>query len=465
MTQETTTLERGREDREHVKLRDHSVTIYFILVFAIAWAGAFVVIGPKLMRGEAISFADLVLIAIPMFLTPTLVGIAMTALVYGKAGLRELFSRMRKWRVGARWYASVAIFPIMILVCLLPLSRLISSDFTPSIFLPGIVIGILAGYFEEIGWTGFAFPRLAPKYGMLGGAFIIGLLQTIWHVAADFMGGYGARGALWLPHFILFMISMMAMRVLLVWVYVNTGSVLAAQFMHASSTGFLSILVPLSLSPAQDTLFYGVYSVVLWAVATLVMLIYGRTLEYSARNCRPAPGPNGYSEGKLFREREDRMGECMKVLVVHYSRTGNTEKVAAELAKALGADTETIVDQKNRKGPIGWLTAGKDSSQKIPAHIDEPKYDPSAYEMVVIGTPVWAWTVSAPVLAYLNKFSGKFPEVAFFLTYDGNMEKTFEDMTAAAKRQPKATLAVHAKELKRGEHSEKVKEFVAKLSS
>ena len=155
----------------------------------------------------------------------------------------------------------------------------------------------------------------------------------------------------------------------------------------------------------------------------------------------------------------------MKALVVHYSRTGNTEKVAAELAKALGADAETIIDQKNRKGPIGWLGAGKDASQKVPAKIDEPKKDPSGYDLVVIGTPVWAWTVSAPVLAYLNKFTGKFPEVAFFLTYDGNMEKTFDDMTAAAGRKPKATMAVHAKHIKSGEHVQEIKEFAAKLSS
>jgi flavodoxin len=155
----------------------------------------------------------------------------------------------------------------------------------------------------------------------------------------------------------------------------------------------------------------------------------------------------------------------MKTLVAYYSRTGNTEKVARELAQALGADTETIIDKKNRKGPIGWLSAGKDASQKVPAQIEEPKKDPSAYDLVVIGTPVWAWTVSAPVLAYLNRFSGKFPEVAFFLTYDGNMEKTFDDMTAAAGKTPKATLAVDARQLKRGEHAGQVKEFVGKLSS
>jgi len=155
----------------------------------------------------------------------------------------------------------------------------------------------------------------------------------------------------------------------------------------------------------------------------------------------------------------------MKALVVYYSRTGNTEKVAAELAQALGADTEAIIDKKNRKGPIGWLVAGKDSTKKIPADIEEPKKDPTWYDLVLIGTPVWAWTVSAPVLAYLQKFSGKFPEVAFFLTFDGNMEKTFGDMATAAGKQPKATLAVHAKDIKSGAFVQQIKDFAAKLAN
>jgi len=153
------------------------------------------------------------------------------------------------------------------------------------------------------------------------------------------------------------------------------------------------------------------------------------------------------------------------MLVVHYSRTGNTEKVTGEIAKALGADTETIIDKKSRKGPIGWLSAGKDSTRKVPADIEEPKYDPSGFDLVVIGTPVWAWTVSAPVLAYLQKFSGKFPEVAFFLTFDGNMEKTFADMAAAAGKQPKATLAVHTRDIKSEAFVQQIKDFAGKLST
>lgn len=296
MAQDTTTTAGDREGRSQARSRDRSVTIYFIMVYVVAWACCFAVLGPSMMRGEVIPFAALALAAIPMFLAPTLVGVAMTALADGKAGLKELSSRMRRWRFDARWYAPLVIFPVMITVCLLLLSASISLDFTPYLFLPGIVIGFLAGYFEEIGWTGFALPRMCTRYGVLGAALLIGLLQTTWHVAADFMGGYGARGFYWLPHFILFMISMMAMRVLLVWVYANTGSVLAAQLMHASSTGFLSMLVPLSLSPGQDTLFYGVYSVALWAVASLVILFYGNTLK---RQRRVLPAGLGPAEGMV----------------------------------------------------------------------------------------------------------------------------------------------------------------------
>ena len=72
---------------------------------------------------------------------------------------------------------------------------------------------------------------------------------------------------------------MVAMRVILVWVYVNTGSLLMAQLMHASSTGFLGILVPMSLSPELDTFFYICYAVVLWGVAYILKARYGNSLR------------------------------------------------------------------------------------------------------------------------------------------------------------------------------------------
>jgi hypothetical protein len=70
----------------------------------------------------------------------------------------------------------------------------------------------------------------------------------------------------------------MAIRVIIVRVYSNTKSVLLAQLLHASSTGFLVILSPASVSPAQEALWYAVYAAVLW-IAVIVVVKYGKNLK------------------------------------------------------------------------------------------------------------------------------------------------------------------------------------------
>ena len=132
--------------------------------------------------------------------------------------------------------------------------------------------GLLAGFFEEIGWTGFAFPRLRERFGLLAGAVLLGLLHSFWHIVADYLFSSAEYGAYWLPHFLIWMVaSMTAMRVLIVWVYSNTRSVFLAQLMHASSTAVLAVIGP-ALSPVNDTLLYAVYAGVLWLVVGVVVM-------------------------------------------------------------------------------------------------------------------------------------------------------------------------------------------------
>jgi membrane protease YdiL (CAAX protease family) len=151
----------------------------------------------------------------------------------------------------------------------------------------GILLGLMAGFFEEIGWTGFALPKMLLKHSALTVGILLGVLHSLWHLAADYLGASAARGAYWLPHFAAFLASMMAMRVLIVWVYTNTRSVLLAQLLHASSTGFLSLLVPLSLSPKNDTVFYGAYAAVLWVAVAVVAARYGTQLHLGHHIDRP----------------------------------------------------------------------------------------------------------------------------------------------------------------------------------
>lgn len=259
-------------------IQRHSVPSYFVLAFLLAWGGSFAAIGPKFIRGDALQFTDALLAFLPMLIGPSFGGIVMTYLVDGKSGLRNLFSRMRLWRVDACWYSAILIFPVLILAVQLALVFLLSTDFAPYFFPEGILIGLLAGFIEEIGWTGFALPKMKLKHNALTVGILLGLLHSLWHLPTDYFTASVARGVYWMPHFAMFLISMTAMRVLVVWVYSNTQSLLLAQLMHASSTGFLSILVPLSLSPKNDTIFYGVYAVVLWVAVVLVVVRYGRNM-------------------------------------------------------------------------------------------------------------------------------------------------------------------------------------------
>lgn len=134
-----------------------------------------------------------------------------------------------------------------------------------------------------------------------------------------------------------------------------------------------------------------------------------------------------------------------KALVVYYSRTGNTRKVAETLAEALGAETEEIVAKKPRKGLRGWFFSGAEASRKIPAEIEPAKKDPAAYDLVAIGTPVWAWTVASPVRAYLERHGKDIKQAAFFCTMgSAGAEKTFTAMEELCGKKPLGTLALSA---------------------
>lgn len=105
-----------------------------------------------------------------------------------------------------------------------------------------------------------------------------------------------------------------------------------------------------------------------------------------------------------------------KILVVYYSRSGNTARVAKSIASALEADLEALVDQKNRNGFWGVLGSGKDAWQKKTTSIDPPQYNPSNYDLVIIGTPTWAWEMTPAIRTYLTQYPKAFKNLAVFTT-------------------------------------------------
>ena len=127
---------------------------------------------------------------------------------------------------------------------------LLSPEFLPGIFttddkasllLFGIVAGLMVGIFEELGWTGFAIPRLRLRYGVLTTGLIVGFLWGAWHFLVNFWASGSPSGALsagpLAARRLVFSVGILpAYRVLMVWVYDRTGSLLVAMLMHASLT-------------------------------------------------------------------------------------------------------------------------------------------------------------------------------------------------------------------------------------
>lgn len=154
----------------------------------------------------------------------------------------------------------------------------------------------------------------------------------------------------------------------------------------------------------------------------------------------------------------------MKSLVVFYSRTGTTKKVAIEIAHKLGAELEEIIDLKDRKGAIGWLSGGKDAFKKNPTEIKKIEKNPKDYDLVVVGTPVWASTMAPAIRVYLS--TAKIKKAAFFVTMGGRGdEKTYADMhELIVDAHLIGKLALRTAEVKAGA-GEKIDKFVEKIIS
>ena len=260
-------------------VKRYSLSIYFVLTFLVSWIGVFIVIGPKFLAGEVIEFSDLGVMAFAMLNGPFVAGLFMTYLADGKSGIKKMFTKMRKIKVARRWYLPVMIFPSLLLVVSVLLGIFVSPELAPTLGILGVIAGPMAGLLEETGWMGFAYPKMKGKRSALSKAIIFGVIHGVWHIVADFLGNYNTFGGYWLPYFFGFCLHVVALRVLIVWVYSNTDSVFLAILMHASSTGFYGILISTTMAPVNWVIFYNVYGIALCFVALIVALKYGKSLK------------------------------------------------------------------------------------------------------------------------------------------------------------------------------------------
>jgi membrane protease YdiL (CAAX protease family) len=227
-------------------IKQHRLAAFFVLAFVVSWYPWIL----ALIRGQTSG---------PNPLGPLVAGIIMTAILYGRSGLREFFSRLVRWRVGAKWYVITFITPVLlcliavaITLCLVPGSKISDLSIEKMRELPDRFLFILLfiGLGEEPGWRGFALPQLQTKFPALIASLILAPLWALWHlplIGSEFP----------LPIVAPFVLSVFGATFMLTWVFNRTkGSVLLPMLFHATVNTVGAGIIFRS-SPAWRSLFCG----------------------------------------------------------------------------------------------------------------------------------------------------------------------------------------------------------------
>lgn len=261
-------------------VRRWPLVAYFGLAYAISWGGVLVVVGPDGFTGRTGPDQGLFLTVVAaQFAGPFLAGGALCAVDGGAAGLRDLWRRQCRVRVGLKWYVvALGTTPVLLAVVLGGLST-VSPAFVPgvvtaddrlSLVAVALVGGLVVAFFEEIGWTGFALPRLEARYTLLTAGVLLGVVWGAWHAPADFWGNAATYGGLWPLRIALWVVALTAYRVVIAWVYDNTGSLLLAQLAHAGFVSGQAVLGPAPTSPENYLVWYGTFAGVLWVLVGVI---------------------------------------------------------------------------------------------------------------------------------------------------------------------------------------------------
>ena len=254
-------------------IRRHPLITFFVLAYALAW----IIESPLVFLRGTITAGDppglfLVMLASNV---PSALAILLTAMVLGRGALRKLLARLLIWRVNPLWYLGVVLGPVALVGGTVALNTLLGrpalSLGIPSLLglvimlafmiVPGSALG------EEIGWRGYALPRLQAGRSDLSASLIVGVLWGFWHLPLWLTGAPGRTPILYTA----FVVSTISLSVLLTWVYNSTGgSLLLVVLLHATFNLPLTLSIDLlgSRATVPVLLYFG-----LTVVAAIVVVI------------------------------------------------------------------------------------------------------------------------------------------------------------------------------------------------
>ena len=215
---------------------------YFILAFAITWGiGVFFFAFPAQVAalfGKTSSYNPLFILAV---YAPSISALIVTGVTQGRSGISEILRKFIRFRVGFQWYLVVlAGIPAIGLAAALvsgtfPAIQMNRWDLLAPVLVNLVITGPLG---EELGWRGFALPRMLKKWNALVSSLILGVIWGVWHLPAFFAAGTPQSG-LSLPAF---MLGAVVLSVIAAWIYINTGSLFLTFLMHLAANFSLTVL-------------------------------------------------------------------------------------------------------------------------------------------------------------------------------------------------------------------------------
>jgi uncharacterized protein len=250
-------------------MKKQPITWFYILAFTISWFGWV----PLALGSHGITPFDnpyfQILLIFPA-VGPALAAIIVSATVHGNTGVRGLFKAFTQWHVGFIWYIIAVLGPAVLFFVAQLITRLFGLPVTHSeqlgisFFLTVLVSSLVANPWEEMGWRGFALPRLQKQYNALLASFIVGLLWGLWHLPLFFWVGGSMTEYPFIPWFI----GLIANTFLFTWLYNSTkGSLLLVALFHIA-LNMAGALIPGVSAIAS--------AIVTSIAATLVIVLFGQ---------------------------------------------------------------------------------------------------------------------------------------------------------------------------------------------
>ncbi len=267
-------------------LKKHSLSLFFVIAYSIPIVATIIVVlvagRPSDIVVKEMSAAALVVV-MAMVHAPTIAAMIVVFRSQAFHGIAVLFRQLTHWKFPLAWYLkAVLIFPATILAVLYLLS-LYSANFSPVLSLSVVAFGaLLSSLWEEIGWTGFATPVMLKRFSPLEVGLLLGLLHAVWHLAASIYGAGVFHGNLFVVNFLATAIGMVGLRIITIWIYTRTRSLVLGWLTHAGFTGGQLSLVSLDLTAAETIVWNSAFS---FAVTLIVVFVVLRNRDLMNRSC------------------------------------------------------------------------------------------------------------------------------------------------------------------------------------